>query len=85
MDDITKTILNEFIDYLTQEFQKDKNLKHIQISKWSLHEFKVTVKFYFKEKTGELYFDLREIKDNRDRFGHLYGNALDQLKNFTIA
>lgn len=85
MDDTTKTIINNFITYLTQEFQKDKNLKHIQISKWTLNDFKVTVRFYFKEKTGELYFDLREIKDNPGRFGHLYGNALDQLKDFSIA
>ena len=79
MDEATKNIVNDFIQYLIQEMQKHKEFKHVQIGKWSIDNFDVTIRFFMDEKMGQMHFDIRELKENRDRFSHLMGNAFDQM------
>ena len=80
MDEATKTLLDNFIQFISQEIgRKDKKYKHFEISKYALHAEKVTVTYFLDGQSGELFFDLRELKDNQNHFGHLLGSALDQL------
>lgn len=79
MDEVTQKLLDDFVNFLTREIKKNKKLHAYQIGKWSLKDFRVTVEVFVNESNQKIFFDLREIKDNRDRFGHLLNYALEQL------
>lgn len=84
LDEATKNTIDNFVTYLSNELPKVKHFQKIQMGKWSLKNFEVSIKFYLNDKTGELIFDLREIKDNPYRYGHLLSNAMDQLRSNKI-
>lgn len=79
MDDLTKNSVEKFIAFLETEFKKIKHYNLIQISEWSLNDFKVKIKFFYKEKNDVVFADIREIKENQHDFRHLLDNILDQI------
>lgn len=79
MDDATKTLIDRFLSFLTTEFQQDKNLKHVQLEKYSIENFKIKIKYFYKNKEGFILVDLREIKENQNHFIHLMQNIINQL------
>lgn len=79
MDPQSKEMIEAFIAFLSKELQNDKNLRHLQITKWSLNDYKLTVKYYLHEKQYEMFFDYREIKENQNHFMHLLNSAIGQI------
>jgi hypothetical protein len=79
MDDNTKILIDNFISFTVKELQNDKHLKHVQFEKWSLDNFKITIKYFYETKEGRVYVDVRELKENPNHFLHLSGNLRDQL------
>jgi hypothetical protein len=79
MDETTKKLVDDFMSFLANELLKSKEFKHIQIERTSLKDNKLTIHFIHNNKIGEVFVDLREIKDNKNHFLHLLGNVLDQV------
>lgn len=80
MDDLTNTIINEFVAFLTKELRGYKHFTDIEMGEWSLTGNKVTIEIFIKRERKKIYFDVREVKENRTRFDHLLGNAMNQLE-----
>ena len=81
MDTATKQSLDEFISYLAKEFAHHKHFSHIEVGNWHLKDFKVTVDIFDHGDRKPIYFDVREIKENRERFNHLLDNAFEQVRS----
>lgn len=79
MDETTKSTMNSFLDYINIQLHEHKHYKNIQFGKWSLHDNKVTLEFLYQDEHRKIYVDLREIKENKDRFDHLTNYILFQL------
>lgn len=81
MDEKTTDLINHFLDFINQNIKQYKHFRTAEITKHSLHHFKLTVEIFIDQEKQHLYFDLREIKENQKHFSHLLENALNQLTN----
>lgn len=83
MDEKIKTLLNNFGAFLGLNLKEKKELKHlnIEVGKWSLKDFKVSYEIFINQESKIVDFDLREIKENENRFLHLLGYASNQILN----
>jgi hypothetical protein len=81
MDNLTQEIIEHFIEYLSREMQSNKHYKHMSFGKWHLKDYKVTIEVYCHQITQNIYFDIRELKENKDRPSHLLVSALNQLSH----
>ena len=79
MDESTRALIENFIQFLAKTWHERKESRPIQINKWSLVGNKLTVEVFIKEIRKDLFFDIREIKENQNRFDHLLTSASDQL------
>lgn len=85
MDEKTSELLSHFLEFLQKELSNhaNKKFKHVNIVNWHLKDFRVTVDVFIEEKKDEIYFDIREIKENKDHFLHLLSSAVQQLESKT--
>lgn len=80
MNPMDKETLDAFAAFLTKEFRQLKHFTGAEVAKWSVNEFKVTLHVYNRGEEKKLFFDVREILENKYHFSHLFENALEQLK-----
>jgi hypothetical protein len=81
MDEKTKIILDNFAAFLALNLKDRKELKHlnIDVSTWSLKGLRVSFEIFINKEPKIIDFDLREVKENENRFLHLLGYASDQI------
>lgn len=79
MDEATSTLLDHFLNFLQKELANSKKIKHVNLVNWHLKDYRITIDVFVGEKKHEIYFDIREVKENQDHFLHLLASAEDQL------
>lgn len=82
MDPVTKQTIEDFVEFITEKVHETKHIKEkFQIGTWSLQDYKVTVHVLTQNNgTQKIYFDEREILENKGNFTHLLDSAIDQLE-----
>lgn len=82
MDPVTRQTIEDFMNFIDVKMQEEKHLKQFRVGTWSLTEYKVTVHVLNPIGTHKIYFDEREILENKTNFAHLWPSAADQLTQF---
>lgn len=84
MDDLTHSIISQFVDRLIKELRSRKEYNTIEVGTWSVTDNKVSLEVFLEKERKKIFFDIRELKENQTNFQHILENVVDQIKNLHL-